>query len=88
MAKEIHAIICIEVDDDKGKLDYENLDKQIWDWLVKNTGAHGTHWADPTIHPETGAYAICVELSRMSGALTSEQRERVEILTSDWFPVE
>lgn len=92
MAKDTHALVCIGTETDKGKLEYENLDTQIWDWMVKNQGAHGTHWANPVIHPATDAldgwYAIPVDLSRMGGALTTTQRERVEILTPDWFTPE
>ena len=53
-------------------------------------GAHGSHWADPTIHPTVGGeldgwYAIYVDILRMGGALTPEQRTRVVTLTADWF---
>lgn len=87
----MEAIICNDINGDKGLHEYEELDNQIWTWLKEHQGAHGTHWADPVIHPNTssewdGHYAIPVDLPRMGGSLTPQQTIRVTTLSADWFP--
>ena len=73
------AILCDNMDV------FDDLNLQVWEWLVENTGALGEKWSSPIIHPVDERVALVVELSRMGDALTQEQRDRVILLTDDWF---
>ena len=75
----VYGIVCVDMDE------FNSLNTIVWDWLVTNRGAKGEKWANPIIHPKDGRIAFQTKASRMGSALTQEQRDRVILLTDDWF---
>lgn len=80
MYYEQPAIICADM------AEFDSLNALFLDYWLNVLGNFALQWANPIIHPTTGAIAIPAD-PVVQPALNSEQLARVVILPEDWFYV-